>query len=297
MVIYNVFKHVILIAKRYKKNTALTLIALRQYLINRNISVFVAHETAVLCKLALKKSDLIQDNAFCQLEKALIIVVGGDGSLLNLAPIAAEQNLPVLGINRGRLGFLTDISPRAFDNILAILQGSYQEESRFLLETSVFRKENKIYQHTALNDAVVSPGTLSQMIEFSIMINHALMCAQRADGLIIATPTGSTAYALSGGGPILHPQLDAIVLVPMFPHKLTSRPIVISGNAQIEITFLNTRKIKSLPYLNCDGQSGILLDKNDRICIQKSTKTFKLIHPLNYQYFSTLRAKLHWEDK
>jgi NAD+ kinase len=215
--------------------------------------------------------------------------------LLTAARLASEKNLPVLGINRGRLGFLTDIKPDEFSEIEQIIKGYYREEKRFLLNADILSDKKVIHHQTALNDIVLLPGDVAHMIEFSIEIDGQLMCTQRADGLIVATPTGSTAYALSGGGPILHPQLDAVVLVPMFPHKLTSRPIVISGNSDIKISIDKTNETS--PRLSADGEDYISLNTDHIIHIHKNKNPLTLIHPESYQYFSTLRTKLQWENK
>jgi len=224
----------------------------------------------------------------------LMVVVGGDGSLLNAARAAAPHGTPVLGIHRGRLGFLTDIHPNDIEKKIGdILKGQYFEETRFLLNTQL-KIENKIIPvDNALNDVVLSPGDNPQMIEFEININDQFVCKQRADGLILATPTGSTAYALSGGGPILHPQLDAIVLVPMFPHTLSSRPIVIEGNSRIDIFITSHNRFS--PKISCDGHAHVKVPPHSHIYIEKSPHLLRLIHPLDYHYFETLRSKLDWE--
>lgn len=221
----------------------------------------------------------------------LLIVIGGDGSLLQAAHIAIAQNLPILGINRGRLGFLTDILPHHLHKVGEVLSGHYQKEERFLLTSFV---KNSL-KNDALNDIVLMRGNVSRMLEFNIYINQQFMCNQRADGLIIATPTGSTAYALSGGGPILHPKLDAIVLVPMFPHALTSRPIVIDGNSIIDIEI--SPHDETLPRLTHDGRYHVPISAQDKVNIQKKSTALSLIHPIDYNYFQTLQSKLYWERK
>jgi NAD+ kinase len=223
----------------------------------------------------------------------LLIVVGGDGSLINAAHNAVEHDIPVLGINRGRLGFLTDIHPQDLEEeISEVLAGHYQEEKRFLLNATITLRGNKVQTGIALNEVVLMPGNVARMIEFSITIDDQFVCGQRADGLIAATPTGSTAYALSGGGPILHPQLDAIVLVPMFPHTLSARPIVVHANSHIVI-HIDTYSLAS-PWLSCDGLARLSVPIDADISIKKNSKALRLIHPLKYNYFETLRTKLHW---
>jgi NAD+ kinase len=288
------FHSVILFGKRHHEKTMVeTLLHLKKHLEKKKIDVFIEEETAKICRIK-QTSNIICENQLSHYGE-LIVVVGGDGSLLNAARAAVFQNLPVLGINRGKLGFLTDISPGALADIDKVLKGHYQEEERFLLQADVLRNNKICCQKIALNDVVLQPGDISRMIEFSIEINQEFVCVQRADGLIVATPTGSTAYALSGGGPILHSQLDALVLVPMFPHKLTSRPIVVSGSSLIKITL--DKHNETLPQLSCDGQAPWPLKVNETLHIHKLSQTLRLIHPLEYQYFASLRKKLQWENK
>jgi len=287
------FRNVILFGKRHRESLlAKTLLELKKHLEQQQLNVFIEQETAKLFKI--KKCQTIQERKLKETD-GLIIVIGGDGSLLNAARLAAQHDMPVLGINRGKLGFLTDISPEAFSEIDQILRGEFQQEKRFLLKAQVVRGKKIIGEQLALNDVVLLPGDVAHMISFSIEIDGQFMCTQRADGLICTTPTGSTAYALSGGGPILHPSLNAVALVPMFPHKLTSRPIVISGESEISITV--SPENEALPKISCDGQAQIALKPNDIIQIKKYEHPLILIHPKNYQYFSTLRSKLQWESK
>lgn len=232
-------------------------------------------------------------NDILEKETDLIIVVGGDGSLLQAAHLAVEHDIPVLGINRGHLGFLTDIYPDDLDQINYVLQGHYQTEKRFLLETQVRENKKLISQDTALNEVVLLPGDLAQLIQFEIYIDDDFVCKQRADGLITSTPTGSTAYALSGGGPILHPSLNAISLVPMFPHKLSSRPIVIKNDSVIDILILSSKNTE--PSISCDGHKRVVVPEGATIHIQKYKKELTLIHPRDYDYYQTLREKLGWE--
>ena len=225
----------------------------------------------------------------------LIIVVGGDGSLLNAAQIATQHHLPILGINRGRLGFLTDIAPDNISTIKNILEGQYREEQKTFLQASFTDHNQQQHQLLALNDAVLLPGDVAHMIEYDTFVNDVLVYNQRADGLIVASATGSTAYALSGGGPVLHPNLDAIVMVPMFPHTLSSRPIVLSGDSRIRIHINNTTETS--PYLSCDGQTKIALALDSDVVVHKSNNTLCLIHPVDYDYYNVLREKLGWERR
>jgi NAD+ kinase len=225
----------------------------------------------------------------------LAIVLGGDGSLLGAARTLARYETPVLGVNRGRLGFLTDISPDELgEQVAAVLDGDYHRETRFLLDAEVLREGVPVGKADALNDVVVNSGTSAQMIEFELYINDTFVYRQRADGLIISTPTGSTAYSLSGGGPIMHPTLDAIVLVPMFPHALSSRPIVIDGNSEIRIDILERNRIH--PPVTCDGQVNITAQPGDSVTIRKKEHRLTLLHPLGHDFYASCRDKLHWSN-
>lgn len=225
----------------------------------------------------------------------LLIVIGGDGSLLHAAHAVMDDETPILGINRGSLGFLTDILPTQLEKISNILAGKFILEKRFLLTSTVELDHKIIAQDDALNEAALIPDAVPHMIEFEIYIDNQFVCSQDSDGLIIATPTGSTAYALSGGGPILHPQLDAMVLVPMFPHSLNNRPIVVEGNREIRIII--SANHTSSPRLSCDGRAYMNALPNSCITIRKKSKSLHLIHPVDYNYYETLRSKLHWGKK
>lgn len=225
----------------------------------------------------------------------LLIVVGGDGSLLHTTHDVIDSEIPILGINRGRLGFLTDIHPAEFAKIQAILNGDYLLEKRFLLTACVELHGEALGSNNALNEIALIPDTVPHMTEFEIYIDKQFVCSQDSDGIIVATPTGSTAYALSGGGPILHPSLDAIVMVPMFPHTLTLRPLVIPGNSQI--TIIITPNNSKTPRITCDSRSFIPTPPGTHITIHKKAKPLHLVHPCDYDYYESLRSKLHWGQK
>ena len=223
----------------------------------------------------------------------LIIVVGGDGSMLDAARSVINHQKPVLGLNRGGLGFLTDISPTEFeDQILAVLNGNFTEEKRFLLEAHVTRAGKKVESSTALNDVVLYSGHIARMIEFETFIDNQFVFSLRSDGIIVSTPTGSTAYALSGGGPIVHPCLEAVILVPMHPHTLSSRPLVVHSHAEISLKI--SEKSELNPRLSCDGQTHFVLSAGDEIMIKRLDQTLTLIHPPGYDYYNVLRQKLNW---
>lgn len=223
----------------------------------------------------------------------LIIVVGGDGSLLNAARHVIDYQIPVLGINRGRLGFLTDINPQDMQKkLLSVLQGEFATETRTVLHSHVLRDGIARHHSTALNDVVLYSGNVARMIEFEISVNQRFVAKLRADGLIAATPTGSTAYALSAGGPILHPQLPVIGLVPMHPHVLSARPLIVPDAVSIQLTVSPTNK--HLPKMSCDGQMHFDMALQDVIEIKKYPTALTLLHPLDYDYYGILRNKLGW---
>ncbi|MAD45212.1 MAG: NAD(+) kinase [Oceanospirillaceae bacterium] len=226
----------------------------------------------------------------------LVIVVGGDGSLLGAARALAKYKTPVLGINRGNLGFLTDITPddTMLDAVQAVLNGEYVSEMRFLLDAEIKRDGNPIATAAALNDVVLHPGKSTRMIAFDLWIEGQYVYRQRSDGLIVSTPTGSTAYSLSGGGPIMHPKLDALVLVPMFPHTLSSRPIVVDGKSEIKIVIDSEQGL--YPTISCDGQNHIPCAPGDSITIRKKAHKLKLIHPTGHNFYEICRTKLGWSS-
>ena len=223
----------------------------------------------------------------------LVVVVAGDGTFLSAARSLVDQDVPLLGVNLGRLGFLADIMPDEMsDRLNEILDGEFVEERRFLLEVAVDRGAERIYAGSALNEAVTHKSSMARLVEFEIHIDGHLVNSQRSDGLIVATPTGSTAYALSGGGPILHPSLDAIVLVPICPHTLTSRPVVVGGGSLVEVVLGDSAE--TAVQLSCDGRVEVELAAGDRISVRKHRPDLRLIHPAGHEYYATLRAKLHW---
>jgi len=226
----------------------------------------------------------------------LVIVVGGDGSMLSAARDMVHYEVPLLGVNRGRLGFLTDILPGETEaRVKRVLQGEYVVSDRFLLDVSVSRDDRVISTGLALNDVVLHPGQSVRMLEFELHIDGQFVYSQRSDGLIVSTPTGSTAYALSAGGPILHPKLDAMVLVPMNPHTLTSRPIAIAGDSLVEIRVGDRRDIQ--PQVTCDGQEDFVTEPGDVIRIWREAKTLRLIHPVDHNFYSICRSKLGWGSR
>jgi NAD+ kinase len=222
----------------------------------------------------------------------LAIVVGGDGTLLHAARTLSSYDVALLGINLGRLGFLADVSPEdAASTLDAILSGQYQEEERFLLHARVMRDGEQVNESDALNDIVLHKWNIARMIEFETYVDGQFVNTERADGLIISTPTGSTAYALSAAGPLVHPSLNAMVLAPICPHTLSNRPIIVSGDSVIEVVVCeHVREAQ----VTCDGQLSFSVMSGDRVTVRKKDRPVRLIHPAAYNYFALLRAKLHW---
>ena len=224
------------------------------------------------------------------------VVVGGDGSMLSATRKLAAADIPLLGINSGRLGFLTDISPEDIAHrIMPVLHGEFQSTKRFMLEVVIIRDNIEMDSGIALNEVVLHPGMPLRMLEFELYVDGKFAYSQRSDGLIVATPTGSTAYALSAGGPLLFPELDAFSVVPLNPHTLSSRPIALPGDAQIEI-YVGARN-NFEPRLTCDGQNNFNALPGDKIRVSKHSKEIIFIHPKDNSFFSVCRSKLGWGSR
>ncbi len=224
----------------------------------------------------------------------LAVVVGGDGTLIASARQMAENGVPLVGVNLGRLGFLTDIPADGLVPAMeAILAGEFTPEQRLLLSGSVRRGSRTMISALAMNDVVVSRGSVGSMIEFAVTVDGEFIYSLRADGVIVATPTGSTAYALSAGGPILHPSLSAIALVPISPHTLSNRPVAIRSTSRVEITLVRGQDAR----VNFDVQAHFQLEPNDVVCVAAAPKAATLLHPKGYRYFAMLRQKLRWTER
>lgn len=287
------FERVILYARHHRANEGVTeaLIRLSDFLKNTiSIEALAFEETCSHFPMHLPE---ISESELGK-KQDLIIVVGGDGSMLSAGRIAMEANVPIIGVNRGRLGFLTDISPyKMEEEITAVLNGRYLEEKRFLLKVKTAENAKEPFESTALNDVVLTRGKETQLVEFDVIIDDLFVGHYRADGMISATPTGSTAYALSAGGPIMHPTLNAIVLVPMFSHSLSSRPLVIDGDASIEIKVSENNEHEL--RLSADGHASILIAPGESVFIEKAKGRLRLLHPEGYHYYAALSQKLGWE--
>lgn len=226
----------------------------------------------------------------------LIIVVGGDGSLLGVGRELAGSRVPVIGVNRGSLGFLAGIAPDELTSKLQdVLQGRFVAQDHFLLEAWVERAGEELSRSVALNDVVVHPGSMARMLEISLWIDGRYVYDQRSDGLIISSPTGSTAYALSAGGPIMHPSLDAVVIVPMFPHTLTSRPLVIGGESRLEIRIGEQGHPSA--EASCDSQIHQPFAVGDVLHVAKYPVPLKLLYPTDHSFYGACRSKLDWASR
>lgn len=282
------FKTIALIGKYENPEIVKPLLRLGQYLQNRSLEVLLDCLTAsqVAAKqypaLALEEIGTRAD---------LAIVLGGDGTMLNIARKLAPFDVPLVGINQGRLGFLTDLSiDTMLETVGAMLDGRYVTERRMLLNAEVIRSEASVFSALALNDVAVNRGSGGSMIEFEVRINGEYVYSLRADGLIVATPTGSTAYALSSGGPILHPSLDLIALVPVSPHTLSNRPIVVGPDATVEILLHRTADAR----VHCDSHFHFDLQESDKVVVRRSPHTVRLLHSADHSYYRMLREKLGW---
>ncbi len=283
------FKKIGLIAKPDDKRVQKALIKLIKFLKARDLDIVVGDQ----CAAQLSSEEMVGLETLNGDNCDLLISIGGDGTLLHAAHQLPNYDVRLLGINLGTLGFLTDISPKEMDQRLdRILQGDFFEEQRAILRCSVIRNDEVLATYNALNDAVIQKWDTARLITFDTYINDVFVNSQRSDGLIISTPTGSTAYALSCGGPILHPSLNAISLVPICPHTLSNRPIVIDGDNKITIQ-ISTPEAEHA-RLTCDGNVKFALAQDDQISIEKSERFIRLIHPNDHDYYATLRAKLQW---
>jgi len=282
------FRKVALIGKYQTPEVADALSTLVDFLCRRGVDVLVeagTARTAGNCGCAVAEYDEIGTSA------NLAIVVGGDGTMLHAARRLAGFGVPLVGVNQGRLGFMTDIARQdMLSGIDDLLAGKFVRERRFLLDAEVCRDGDRIYHTRALNDIVVNKGEAGRMIELEVKVDDELIYVLRADGLIIATPTGSTAYALSANGPILHPAVPGIAVVPLCPHALSNRPITISDSCRIDISLVPPHEggIHFDGQDRCDGRGG------DVVRISRSPLALTLLHPPGYSYFSMLREKLHW---
>ncbi|HLQ27034.1 MAG TPA: NAD(+) kinase [Acidiferrobacterales bacterium] len=265
---------------------------LGEFLRTRKLNILLEQETAALIKDSTTPSRAITAMGK---EIDLAIVVGGDGSMLQVARGLAAYRVPLIGVKLGRLGFLADVSTQNMQQALGdILEGHFQTEERFMLDAEIVRAGRVIQTANAFNDVVINKGERARLIEYETYVDGEFVSDARADGVIVATPTGSTAYALSAGGPIVHPAVPAIVLAPICPHTLSNRPIVVNSDCKIEIVMKN---LQNAAYVSFDGQSDHLLQDSDRVRIRRADTPVTLIHPAQRSHYEVLRAKLHWSNK
>ena len=282
------FRHAALVGKYQARGIQGLLEEIAQFLTRQGLEVSLEHDTAL-------NTGMTDYNALTHAQMGqqcdLAIVVGGDGTMLGSARQLAQFGLPLVGINQGRLGFITDVPIGHFAEALApMIAGDYEEERRTMLEGGVWRDERMIFDGFGVNDVVVSRGPTSSMIELKVDIAGEFVGNFRADGLIVASPTGSTAYALSAGGPILHPGIAAWVMAPIAPHDLSNRPIVLPDVGRISIELVHGRDAS----VNFDMQGMASLLPRDRIMVSRSSHQVRFLHPRGWSYYATLRRKLHW---
>ena len=284
------FRHVALIGKFQAQGSRSALEHIAHFLGTKGCEVAIENDTATNTGLTqFPTLDASAIGAQCD----LALVVGGDGTMLGIGRRLAKFGIPLVGINQGRLGFITDI---AFDNYQSalepMLRGEFEEERRWMMQAEVVRDSRCVFSATAMNDVVVNRGATAGMVELRVEVDGRFVANQRADGLIIASPTGSTAYALSAGGPLLHPSIAGWVLVPIAPHTLSNRPIVLPDAGEVALEIVAGRDASA----NFDMQSMASLMHGDRITVRKSEHQMRFLHPKGWSYFDTLRRKLHWNE-
>lgn len=284
----NKFKKIALIGKYQDAQMRDQIIALADFLLSKHIAVCLETQTALCGEIVgYPRVDLVNIGEAID----LAIVLGGDGTMLGVARALLEHQVPLLGINRGRIGFLTDMSAdNMLHDVARILSGEFTIEHRLLLEASVVRNDQRLYSGLALNDVVISKGEVARLIDLEVAIDGRFVHRQRSDGLIVATPTGTTAYALSAGGPILHPTLEAIILVPICPHTLSNRPIAINSASEVHIKLVD----KEVSRIHFDGQPQLHLQQGDDVFVRRAQKTIPLLHPAGHCHYDMLRKKLNW---
>ncbi|MEM7466479.1 MAG: NAD(+) kinase [Pseudomonadota bacterium] len=284
------FKRIGIVSNLTREGADQTLTQTVQFLASRDVDIVVGENAANL--LPLSNTDFVSESEVSK-NRDLVIAIGGDGTMLRSGKAAFLDDVPILGINLGRLGFLTDISPVQLRSALdAILSGEFEDDRRTVLSCDIIRDGAVVASAPGLNDIVIQKWNTARLITLDTSVDGQFVHSQRSDGMIVSTPTGSTAYALSGGGPIVHPELSVVVLVPICPHSLTNRPIIITDDARIEIT-VNTES-PDQAQVTCDGETLSEVNPGDIVKIYRHPKHLRLIHPAGHDHFATLRAKLHW---
>lgn len=282
------FHTIALIGKYDSPEIGGALLHLADFLRNRGHDVLIARNTADhIGSAGYPTAELAEIG----LRADLVVVLGGDGTMLSIARMLAKDGIPLVGVNQGHLGFLTDVPVEIMLECLAsILDGEFIAEQRLLLTAGIARGSQAIFSACAFNDVVVSKASTGRLIEFEVFIDGDFVYRQRSDGLVIATPTGSTAYALSAGGPILHPTLEAFVLVPICAHTLSARPIAVNSRSTVELRLIEAGDAR----VYFDGQRHFDVQVGDQITVSRAPGAIRLLHPKNYSYYNTLRQKLHW---
>ncbi len=284
------FKTLALFGRYNTRQSHEAFMTLGGFLRDRGCEVLLDEDTAKSCEL---EGFAVANYAEIGARADLAVVLGGDGSMLNAARNLARSGVPLVGVNQGRLGFMTDIAADSMLEMIGrILDGDFAREERTLLSLNVRRDGTTIFSTLALNDVVVNKGAVGRMIEFLVHINGEFVYDLRSDGLIVSTPTGSTAYALSSNGPILQPGVPGFALVPICPHTLSNRPITVSDNSVIEITLKRALDAR----LHYDGQLQGDLSEGTQVVVSRAPHTIQFVHPPGYSYFAMLREKLHWSE-
>ena len=284
------FRHAAIVGKYQARGIRPLLEEIAQYLVGQGLEVSFERDTANAVGVTNYDSVSIEElGRDCD----IAVVVGGDGTMLGIARELARYDMPLVGINQGRLGFITDVAVERYADALSpILAGDYEEEYRSMLEGDVWRDGDKIYDGLSMNDVVVSRGATASMVELRVDIGEEFVANMRADGLIVASPTGSTAYALSAGGPILHPDIAAWVLVPIASHTLSNRPIVLPDTGEIRIGIVAGRDVSA----NFDMHNLASLLLGDQVRVRRSRYKVRFLHPRGWSYYATLRRKLRWYE-
>ena len=284
------FRHVALVGKYHAQGSRLALESIAQFLSDQGCDIAIEKDTANNTGMTQYP---ILDVAAIGTQCDLALVVGGDGTMLGIGRVLAKFGVPLIGINQGRLGFITDIAFDDYQSVLSpMLHGHFEDDRRWMMQAQVMRDGRCVFTAAAMNDVVVNRGATSGMVELRVEVDGRFVANQRADGLIIASPTGSTAYALSAGGPLLHPSIAGWILVPIAPHTLSNRPIVLSDSGEIAIELVAGRDASA----NFDMQSLASLMLGDRIVVKRSDYQMRFLHPKGWSYFDTLRKKLHWNE-
>lgn len=284
------FRHIALIGKYQAQGSRSALEDIANFLETQGCDIAIERDTANNTGLNQYPTlDAPGIGAKCD----LALVVGGDGTMLGIGRLLAQFGIPLIGINQGRLGFITDIAFEGYQHTLRpMLHGEFAEDRRWMMQARVMRDGHCVFSAIAMNDVVVYRGATGGMVELRVEVDGRFVANQRADGLIIASPTGSTAYALSAGGPLLHPSIGGWVLVPIAPHTLSNRPIVLSDAGEVAIEIVAGRDASA----NFDMQSLASLLHGDRITVRRSEHQMRFLHPRGWNYFDTLRKKLHWNE-